>query len=121
MAEELKTIVHRLIENAFNKGNLDMLDELCATDLVRHRPPYPDVEGLEDYRQWIARFLQALPDAQFTVDEIVVEGNTVVARLTYRGTNTGRLGSIPPTGNEVTGPVCIVYHFVEGKVAEEWD
>ena len=121
-AEEVKAICRRICQEWHNEGSSGVLDEHYASDLVLHRPPYPDIEGLEGFKQWGTDFRNAFPDAAFTIDEIIVEGETVVARLTYRGTNTGPMGpDFPPTGKWVSGSGCIVWHWEGGKVVEEWD
>jgi len=121
--EENRAIVRGIIET-WNKGTLDVLDDLCMADCVCHRPPYPDIEGLDGYKRWIADFRNAFPDCQITIDGIIVEGDRASIQATYRGTHTGRPlmnGDIPSTGKQVVGPGCIVFRLVDGKVVEEWE
>ena len=123
MSEELKATIRRVNDEAWNKGNLDALDELYAADYVYHRPPFLDVEGLEAFKQYIADLRTAYADLQLTLDEIIVEGNTSTSRWTYRGTHKGRSPAfdIPPTGKQVTFTGCTVNHWVEGKIVEDWN
>jgi len=72
--------IRKIIEEAWNKSNLDVLDELFASDYVYHIPPLPDVEGLKAYKQRIASYRNAFPDLQITIDEIAIEGNTAAFR-----------------------------------------
>ena len=120
--EELKANLRRVHDEAWHKGNLDALDELYAADWVCHRSPYPDFEGLEAYKQHITNCRISYPDLQLTIDEIIVEGDTSATRFTLRGTQTGRSPTTgaPPTGKQVTVPICTVSHWVEGKAVEEW-
>ncbi len=46
MSEELKAKARRIVDEAWHKGNLDVVHELCATSFVRHQPPAPDRVGL---------------------------------------------------------------------------
>lgn len=121
--EELKNMAHRDIEEAWNKGNLDVLDDFYATDFVYHIPPYPDIKGLEGYKKYISSIRSSYPDVQITIDEIIVEGDICAFRWTYRGTQTGEsptLG-IPPTGKQVTFTGCAVFRSVDGKTVETWN
>lgn len=121
--EELKNMAHRDIEEAWNKGNFDVLDDFYVTDFVYHIPPYPDIKGLEGYKKYISSIRSSYPDVQITIDEIIVEGDIGAFRWTYQGTQTGEsptLG-IPPTGKQVTFTGCAVFHSVDGKFVETWN
>ena len=120
--EELKAKLRRAGEEAW-KGNLDALDKVYAADYVYHRPPLPDLEGLEAAKQYIADARVAYSDIQVTYDEMIHEGNTTAYRWTWWAKHTGQSPSlpIPPTGNEVTLKGCTVVHWVDGKVIEEFE
>ena len=120
MSEELKANMHRFTE-AWNTGNLDVLDEVCAADLVYHLPPFPDM-NLEALKQFIAGFRRALPDFHVTMDEDIVAGNTTAHRWNCQGTYTGQSPVLPtpPTGKQAAVLGCHVVHWVEGKAAEMW-
>ena len=60
----------RIIDEARNQGNFDAVDELAAGDCVHHRPPFPDVEGLDGYKKYVADVRAAFPDLHITVREI---------------------------------------------------
>jgi predicted SnoaL-like aldol condensation-catalyzing enzyme len=66
-AEENKAIVRRLIEEAWNQGNLDVLDEIVATDYIRHDPLNPGVRGKEAFKQLIATYRAVFPDVHITL------------------------------------------------------
>ncbi len=114
--------VRKVIEEAWNKGNLDVLDEIYITDFVQHRIPFLDFEGLEAYKQYIIGTRKAYPDLQFTIEEIIVDGGTTAVWFTFRGTHEGEsvMFPIPPTGKQVTLKGCTIGHWVEGKFVEEW-
>ena len=83
---------------------MNALDAIVAPDIVYHIPPRPDVKGLAAYKQYMADPRKALSGFQFTIHELIAEGNTDAGRWTKQGTHTGQLpGSpIPPTGKQVT-------------------
>ena len=111
--EELKAGIRRVTEEGWNKGNVDVLDDHYATDVVLRRSPYPDVEGLEGLKKLIAGFRSSFPDLQITIEEIIVEGETSAARYTFRGTHKEQ-------GKQVVFPGCVVSRRVDGKTVEEW-
>ncbi len=89
LTEEIIANAQREVEEAWHKGNLDVLDELYSADFVRHRPPNPDIEGLEGYKEWVTDTRNVYPDLRITIDETFVEGDRAAGRWTFQGTHTG--------------------------------
>jgi steroid delta-isomerase-like uncharacterized protein len=65
-------------------------------------------------------FLAAFPDLNITVEDLIAEGDRVVARWTLRGTHQGASLGMPPTGKQVTMPGISVVRLAGGKSAEQW-
>ena len=124
--EENKALIRRAYEVA-NRGNLtenlSTTDESLAPDFVFHDPniPFPaaGIRSREDYKQFVSGFLAALP-GQFTIEDLIAEGEKVVFRYTYRGTHQGPWRGVPPTGKAVTFTGTITYRIVAGKAVEAW-
>lgn len=68
----------------------------------------------------IRRYHQAFPDLHLDVEELVVAGDTVTLRMTFRGTDTGGYLGRPPTGQAVEEWVVAIMHFEDDKVVSEW-
>jgi len=113
--EENKAIVRRFIE-AYNKRNLDLLDELVAPDYFDHTHQV-DREGL---KQLFNMGLKAFPDWHETIEDIIAEGDKVWVRLAYTGTHKGEFGGLAPTGKKITAMDVDIYRIVNGKLAEYW-
>jgi len=121
--DTLKANVRQEIDEAWNKGNLDILDDFYEANMVYHVSPFPDIVGLEAYKQFIESNRTSYPDLELTIQEIIVEGNTGAMLWTYSGTQEGGspvLG-IPPTGKHVIFKGCAFFHFVDGKTVETWN
>jgi steroid delta-isomerase-like uncharacterized protein len=121
--EENKAIVRRFTEEV-NQGNLAALDELCAPNWVYHDPDFPDVRTLADYKRFITEARSAFPDFHATIEDLIAEGDEVVARGMWRGTNTGdfvRPMHIPATGKQVTVTSITIGRFAGGKGVEVWN
>jgi len=108
------------VYEAWNTGNADLLDEVYAPDCLFHWPPYPDTEGLEAHKQFLAAVRSAFPDFQLTMDQAMLDGDLGLTRWTWRGTHTGEFFGLPPTGKRVVVSGCTIGQWVEGKVVEEW-
>jgi len=119
--EENKAIARRLIEEAWNQGNLDVVDELMAPDHVPHhslvgqQPP-----SRELYKQFIVRTRTAFPDLHATVEDQIAEGDKVVTRWSVQGTHRGMFRGHSPTGNQMTITGIVIDRIIDGKVVEGW-
>lgn len=117
--EQNKTLIRRAYEEAFNQKNLIVLDEVDAPDFVAHHASIT-MQGLEAFKQFLSLYLAAFADAHFTVEDLIAEGDLVVARHTFRGTQTGEFMGIAPTGKQVTVTGITITRFANGKGIELW-
>ncbi len=117
--EENKALLRRWVE-FWNTGDAEGVGALVAPGYVRHDPNGPEVRGPEGERRPVATYLAAFPDLHFTIEDLVAEGDTVVARFTVRGTHRGELLGIAPTGTRVALAAMELYRLADGKVAEQW-
>ena len=117
--EANKALVCRFVE-AFNAGDLDGLTAVFAPNAVVHNSGAPDPLNLEGFKQLAAVFLAAFPGGEHSIDDMIVEGDKVVTRITYRGAHTGDLMGIPPTGKHVTTSAMTIDQIANGKIVETW-
>jgi len=122
LVEENKAVVRRYFEEAWNKQNLNVVDEIIAPDLLDHEVDGSEQKsGPEDVKSYLAGYyLKALPDVDITVEFQIAEGDMVLTYVTVRGTHQGELLGVPATGNpiEVTG--MSVDRIERGKIVEAW-
>ena len=115
-----KALVRRIYEEGLNRGNFAVLDELLDEHLVDHSLFPGGGSGRESFRRRFTLVRTAFPDATMTVADGVAEDDRVVYRWTLRGTHTGPLASIPPTGRHVEVTGMNMTRIVAGKVTEHW-
>jgi steroid delta-isomerase-like uncharacterized protein len=122
LTETNKTVARRLLEEVWNKGNLDALNEIIAKDHVSSGPgTLPGLPtGPEGTKQLVTVYRNAFPDIHFTIDEQIAEGDKVVTRWTGHGTNKGELLGMPATGKSSTVSGIAVDRILDGKIAESW-
>ena len=121
--EELKAKIRWAGEEAWLKGNVDAFDELYAADYVWHRPPLPDLSGLEAVKESVAGMRSTYSDIQISYEEMLGEGDSIAYRFSWRAKHTGQSPTlpIPPTGKEVLLQGCIMVHLAGGKIVEEFE
>jgi len=118
--EDNKAIVRRFYEEIVNQKKRAALDEVFDPNLVDHFTPPDTPGGLEGARQAFDMYLTAFPDLHFTVEDLIAEGDEVVARVTMSGTQHGAFMGIPPTGKHVSMTGIDINRFVGGKSVEHW-
>ena len=117
--QDNKALVRRYRE-AHNANNLALLDEIVATDIKSHTsiPGFPP--GLEGGKKAHQMFLAAFPDGHVTTEDVITEGDKVVERFSFKGTNTGSFMGAPATGKKVTSSGMSVFRIANGKIVEHW-
>lgn len=113
-----KATVRRYFEQVFNEGQRDLAEEFLAEDIELHGSGL--APGLEAVKQWLTMFAAAFPDGQTAIEEVVAEGDRVVARTTLNGTHQGELQGIPATGKVVSLPSITIFRLDNGKISEGW-
>jgi len=119
-SEENRSLTRRFYEEVWNKGNLDAVADLLTSDFVDHAAPPGFPQGLEGAKQVFMMYRGAFPDFRLTVEDVIAEGDKVVARWVTQGTHQGELMGIPPTGKRATVTGIDVFRFAGGKIAEHW-
>ena len=116
--EANKAVARRLFEVALNHDNWDVYKEIHSKDFVAHAGKRSAglAEDLQDAQGW----RQAFPDGQYTVDQMIAEGDRVVVQYTGRGTNTGTGNGLPATGKHVEVTGVTIFRIANGKIVEEW-
>jgi steroid delta-isomerase-like uncharacterized protein len=118
--EQNKTIVRRIIEDAWGRGNAALLEQLVAKDVCDHNPMPGQPRGLEGQRWMLESIRRAVPNTTMQIHQLVAQGDLVVDHWTTSGTQTGELFSMPATGRRFTMTGSDMMRLSNGKVTEMW-
>jgi predicted ester cyclase len=118
MSTELnQAAFRRVIAEAFNKGNYDVLPDHFNPGFIEHQfGLHPTIEGVQADIQYLRT---AFPDFNLTIEDMVADGDKVWARMTGRGTNQGGFMG-PPNGKSFKIAVFDQVRFEDGKIVEHW-
>jgi steroid delta-isomerase-like uncharacterized protein len=117
--EANKALVRRFIEEIFEEGRAESLDELVAPDFVRHTGLSGDTDR-EELRAAMGRVSKGLADAAFTIEDMIAEGDRVAVRVTASARQVGEFMGIPPSGRSYTIGEIHIFRVRDGKIAEHW-
>src|SRR5437868_6186043 len=113
--EDNKALVQRFFEEVINQKNLAALDQFVSPTAVNHTVP----SGLpQKPSQLLSLHLNAFPDLKATVEDLLADGDKVIAMVSYRGTHQGAFRSISPTGKPITVVGINIFRIVNGKMEE---
>ena len=125
MSEQNKTLVRRLFDELWNKGNLQVADEIFAPAYQHHDASTPDLgKGPDSEKKRVNMYRTAFHDLRLNMEDLLADGETVVARWSCRGVHKGELNGIAPTGKQVAITGVTIVHFTNGKIVEgfvNWD
>ena len=118
---DLKAVMRRIYGEVFTEGNVDLIDELMHEDVVEHEEVPPGIPpGRETPRAMTLMMRSAFPDFRADVEEMLQDGNKVIARARFSGTHQGEFMGIPATGNAFDINVIDIIEFEGEKAIAHW-
>ena len=112
--------IRRIFDEAFNRGNLAVVDEVLAPDHHAHIIIDGAPHGPQGLKLMIAIFRTAFPDLHCTVEDEIVTDNKFAVRWSLRGTHRGMFLGNPPTGKQVDVLGIIFGRTENGRIIEDW-
>jgi predicted ester cyclase len=104
-----KAVITRLVEEVFNGGRLELIDELYAPEVA------------DQARAWITPFRTSFPDVRVDTIELIAEHDQVVGRFTCSATHLGDWLGHPPTGRRFDNVDEInIYRLRDGRIIDTW-
>ena len=113
-----KALIRRYYSELWNEWSMTSLEELISPDIVFRGSIGTAVKGIDEFKQYVNRTRSAFPDFRNHVEELIAEGERVVARLSYSGTHQGELFGFSATGVRIAYQGIAIFHFKEDKIVE---
>lgn len=121
MSSENKKISRKLMEEGWNRGREEVVDELMSPQCHFHDPVFPSLtSGAENYKQHIRTCRNAFPDLKFTIEDEIAERNEVVLHWKLHGTHRGMFLGMQPTNRSATISGTTIDRIEKGKIVERW-
>ena len=115
--EQNKALMQRFLDSSIANDPVDLVG-LLAADFVAHIPPGPsNPEGFVKHNSY---FNEAFTDRQIIVEDLIAEGDKVIARIVWSGNQTGEFMGMPPSGKHVEISATITERIQGGKLVEHW-
>jgi predicted ester cyclase len=118
-SDQIRMLGRMLIEN-INKGDLLVVDRLFADNHVEHDLPPGFPTNYEGFKQYLIAFRKAFPDALYTIEDEIVEGDKLAHRLRCRATMKGDFLGLPAAGKTAEWEEMHIGRIENGKIVEHW-
>ena len=117
-----EALVSRIADDIWNRGDLDVCDEVMAAGAKYHGPHMPNGEGdRESWKQAIGMYRAAFPDSHVTFEAFHPFEEGIVGRWSATATHNGSLPGLEPTGKKISIGGIIIYRIADGKIVESWE
>jgi steroid delta-isomerase-like uncharacterized protein len=120
VSEDNKALMRRFYDEVVAQGKFDLIDDMLADDFVEHEEfpgITPDRAGV---KQFFTMLRAAYPDLRMTVEDLIAEGDKVVARIRIIGTHQGEFMGVPATGKQINVPGIDIVEFRDGRATAHW-
>lgn len=116
-----RQIIQTYYNEVWNKGDVDVLDNLLSKDYINHTPSTPNPPiGAAGLKPIIKAIRKGFPDLHYEIKDIIVTKNKAVARVVMTGTQTDTLFGIPPTGKHIEVNQINIEQIESGRITEHW-
>ncbi|GAB4257227.1 MAG: ester cyclase [Thermoleophilia bacterium] len=119
-AEDNKRVMRRLVEEVWDQGRLETIDEIYSPDFVSHNPG-PSGSGIEALKQDVLMMRRGFPDLRTVELDLLAEGDKVAARYWAVGTHKGEIMGAPATDRAVCMGGISIARFEDGRIVETWE
>lgn len=120
--DKKRSLVSRIADDVWNRGDLAAADEVMSERLQYHGPHMAG--GTVDREGWkraVGTCLGAFPDSRVIYDDLIVAGDMVVGRWSATATHTGPLPGLEPTGRRIELGGITIYRMDGGAIVEAWE
>lgn len=118
---DIQAVMKRIYGEVFTQGKVELIDEVLHEDFVEHEEVPPGIPpGRETPKAMLTLMRSAFPDFRADVEELLQDGNKVIARARFSGTHQGEFMGIPATGNTFDINVIDIMEFQGDKAIAHW-
>ncbi len=118
---QAELLIRTLIDEAFNKGNLSILEDVIHSEYQYLSPDNSQLKGIKELSEFIQAFRKAFPDLSLQIDDIFASNDRSCTAFTLRGTHEGDFMGIPATKKSVEVRGMVMSRFKDNKIFEDWE
>lgn len=118
-ADSMKN-AYKAIMGMFESGDPTGVENYMAADAKDHTE-MKGYEGIEGFKKMVKEWKVGVPDGKYTLEDMRVDGDILVARVRYSGTNSGPMMGMPATNKKISDVMFMDWvRWKDGKFVEHW-
>lgn len=117
MLEQNKALVRRFYDEVVNRRKDELIDEMIAEDFDDYAARD---KGREHFKTLYHVMIRIFPDIQVVLQDLIAEGDEVVARVEFTATQADSFRGFPATNRQVAYSGMDIFRIQDGKLAERW-
>ena len=118
--EDNKRLVRRYYEELWNRWDFTLVHEMISEALVFRRSLGVTTNGRDGLKQYMTTVQAAFPDFHNGIEDLIAEGDKVVALLTYTGTHRGTIFNSEPTGKRIHYSGIAIFRIEAHQIVSGW-
>jgi steroid delta-isomerase-like uncharacterized protein len=116
-----EVLIRTFIDEAFNKGNISILEDVIHTEYQYLSPDNSQLKGIGQLTEFIQAFRKAFPDLNLQIDDLFASNDRSCTAFTLRGTHEDDFMGIPATKKSVEVRGMVMSRFKDNKIFEDWE
>ena len=117
--DERRDLIRRMNDEMWNKGNVDVCDEVFADNCSFHDPSF-EVNGVAGMKEQVRQLREAQPDLHTETHDILIDGDLSAARFTMAGTAQAEFRGLSATGKSYVMSGITMSKWQDDRVVEQW-
>lgn len=117
MLEQNKALIRRFYEEVVNQRKVELIDEMIAEEFDDHAARD---KGREHFKTLYHIMIRIFPDIQAVLQDLIAEGDKVVARVEFTATQADSFRGFPATNRQVAYYGMDIFRIKDGKLVERW-
>ena len=118
---ENRELIRTYFDEVWNKGMVELLDELLTPDYINHTPSSPNpIAGPEGLKPIVLEMRKGFPDLHYEIEDLIITPHRIVARTIVSGTHIGKLWGMQPTLKKFKISQINIEYIEDGKISEHW-
>ena len=117
MLEQNKALIRRFYAEVVNGRKDELIDEMIAEDFDDHAARD---KGREHFKTLYHVMIRIFPDIQASLQDLIAEGDEVVARVEFTATQADSVRGFPATNRQITYSGMDIFRIKDGKLTERW-
>jgi steroid delta-isomerase-like uncharacterized protein len=114
-----RALVLHFYNDLVNGHNANLVDSFFTASFIDHDESSDPITS-DSLKKGFEMFFAAFPDVRLEPHFLLADGDTVMARVTMKGTNTGPMMGMPATNKAIDIDGAVIFVIKDGRIAERW-